>query len=50
MFFGDDRYMFAEKPGEGSENGLLFIDKKDITTVKEWTRLMEAGMSLDVIR
>jgi hypothetical protein len=46
IYYGDSNYMFALKPGEGAMNGLVYIDKKEITTVKEWTRLSETEIEI----
>ena len=50
IYFGDDRYMFARMRGEGSENGLVYIEKKDMENVKEWTRVMEEAFYLETVK
>jgi len=48
MEFGDDRYLFAWMMGEQGvgDNGFVYIDKKEIETCKEWTRVNEKPIDL----
>jgi hypothetical protein len=43
LYFGDDRYMFAEIP---EQNGFVCIDKSAIETAKEWTSVSETVIDL----
>lgn len=44
--YGDDKFMFAQRPGEGAMNGLVYIDKSEIESVKEWTRLSQTNIGI----
>lgn len=46
MYYGDENFMFALRPGEGAMNGLVYIDKKNIETVKEWTLVSKNEIDL----
>jgi len=48
MEFGDDRYLFAWMTPEQDvgDNGFVYIDKKEIETCREWTRVNEKPINL----
>ncbi len=46
IYYGDDKYMFANKPGDGAMNGLVYIDKSNIETVQEWTQISKSEISI----
>lgn len=46
IYYGDSEYMFALKPGEGAMNGLVYIDKSNIETIKEWTQISKSEIEI----
>jgi len=39
MYFGDEKFLFGFKINNTGGNSMVFIDKKNIENVKEWSRL-----------
>lgn len=46
IYFGDDRYMFARN----MNNELVYIDKREISTVTQWTSVLKEEMFLPTVR
>ena len=46
IYYGDSEYMFALKPGEGAMNGLVYIEKSNIETIKEWTQISKSEIEI----
>lgn len=46
IYYGDNHYMFADRPGEDLASGLVYIDKNEIETVSDWTLLTEQEIDL----
>lgn len=46
IYYGDSEYMFALRPGEGAMNGLVYIEKSSIETIKDWTRISETEIEI----